>query len=39
MCKVTVVKFEQAKEIVELLGGVYKTTFEKIYGPAIAMRD
>lgn len=39
LTKVMVAKFDQAKPMAEKLGGVYKTTFDKIYLPAVAMRD
>lgn len=39
LCKVTVVKFEQAKVLADKLGPTYKQTFDKIYGTAVAMRD
>ena len=39
LCKVTVEKFDLAKPIGDILGGVYKATFDKIYASAIALRD
>lgn len=39
LCKVTCVKFEDAKPQADMLVGVYKETFNKIYASAVSLRD
>jgi hypothetical protein len=39
LCKVTCVKFEDAKPLADILAGVYRGTFYKIYASAVSLRE
>lgn len=39
MLKQTVIKFDEAKPFVTVVGGAYKANFDKTYAEAVALRD